>query len=321
MSIDCITIDIAVHQYGLFERGQATELGMSPEQIDRRVATGRWRGVQPGVYIVGAAPPSPHQQLLAGCLAAGGDAIASHRAAAWLWGLDGFRSGPVELTLASHRGARPVGALLHHSQRFDPVDRTVRSGVPVTTRERTIIDLGAVVRPLRVEMALESYLRTGGSITRLGQRLEAIGGRGCRGVGVLREILEGRRPGRGAGSPLEVRFSRLLRDAGARMPERQYPIAVHGGEVYVVDAAYADRMVAIELQGEEYHGTGRAVRRDRRRFSRLARVGWTGVEFTTEDIEDHPEFVIGTLLDLVPDLFADDPGNRGRLQKERYGLA
>jgi len=114
-----------------------------------------------------------------------------------------------------------------------------------------------------------------------------------------------------------VRFTQLLRSAGARLPERQYPIAVGGGELYVVDAAYVSAMVAIELQSEEFHASLRAVRRDRRRFSWLARFGWHALEFTDQDIDDDPEFVIATLLDLVPDLFASEPLQPAQMRKER----
>ena len=296
-------IESALRHHGVIGRDEAIALGATDHFIQQRLATGRWRRAHPDAYVVGAAPLTPHQRLMAACVAAGPDAVASHRAAAWLWGFEGFTSAPTELTVANGRGPVPCGVIVHSSKRFDPVDRTVQASIPVTTRERTLVDLGAVVRPLRVEMALESYLRKGGSIARVRQRLDALGGRGCRGVGVLREVLDGRKPGRAAGSPLEVRFTRLLRDAGARLPERQYAIPVGRGELYVVDAAYVETKVAIELQGGQYHDSARAVRRDRRRFTWLARLGWTGVEFTADEIRNQPEYVIGTLLDLVPDLF------------------
>src|SRR3954462_15418411 len=150
MVSECEVINLASRQHGVVSTAQAAELGLGRHHIAARLSAGRWRLVHDGVYVIGAAPPTRHQALMAACLAAGGGAVASHRAAAWLWGLDGFSSAPTELTLATRRGARPVGVLLHHTQRFHEVDRTVQAGVPVTTRDRTLIDLGAVVRPLRV---------------------------------------------------------------------------------------------------------------------------------------------------------------------------
>src|SRR5436309_1937758 len=93
--------EAAARQQGLLERSQAIALGISPQQIDRLVRSGRWRVAHAGAYVIGGAPPSRHQSLMAAVLAAGPDAMASHRAAAWLWGFDGFAAPPLELTVAN----------------------------------------------------------------------------------------------------------------------------------------------------------------------------------------------------------------------------
>src|SRR3954470_18744918 len=177
-------IRVAASQHGLISRPHATMLGVTEKQLQHLLQLGRWRAVRPGVYAVGGIPVTTHMTLLAAGLAAGADAVASHRAAAWLWGFEGFSTAPTELTVASNRGPGLADVIVHHSKRFDPVDRTTFASVPVTTRERTIIDLGAVVRPYLVETALHHYLRTGGTLRKLEWRLDEIGGRGCRGVGV-----------------------------------------------------------------------------------------------------------------------------------------
>src|SRR5438270_711211 len=124
----------------------AIRLGATREFIQTRLDRGAWRLVYPGVYVVGGAPDTPHQRLVAACLAAGPDAVASHRAAGWVWRYDGFEHpGPLEITFVEGRGPLRQGVILHRTRRLDPADGTVHNGIPVTTRERTLIDLGALV--------------------------------------------------------------------------------------------------------------------------------------------------------------------------------
>src|SRR3954469_14472274 len=93
-------IRVAASHHGLISRPQATELGVTDKQMQTLLETGRWRAVRPGVYAVGGIPVTTHMTLLAACLAAGADAVASHRAAAWLWAFEGFSTTPTELTVA-----------------------------------------------------------------------------------------------------------------------------------------------------------------------------------------------------------------------------
>ena len=45
------------------------------------------------------APATWHQRLMAACLVGGPGAVASHRSAGALWGLDGLAPGPIEVTV------------------------------------------------------------------------------------------------------------------------------------------------------------------------------------------------------------------------------
>ena len=86
---------------------QGTDVGITERQLQWLLERGRWHAVRPGVYAVGGVPVTKHMTLLAACLAAGSDAVASHRAAAWTWGYDPFDSCPLEVGLhcSSHRRA------------------------------------------------------------------------------------------------------------------------------------------------------------------------------------------------------------------------
>src|SRR5437016_1482122 len=81
-----------------FSRAQALVCGVTSDMVDRRVASGLWQRVYPGVYRLAGVPTTWQQALFAACLAWGDGAVISHRAAGALWGFPGF--GPsIELSV------------------------------------------------------------------------------------------------------------------------------------------------------------------------------------------------------------------------------
>ena len=148
---------IAARQHGLFTNPQALAAGLSATAIADRLRAGRLHRLEPQVYRIAGAPDSWHQRLMAACLAENG--VASHRAAASLFDLDGFPPRVVEVTV--HRWERRVNCSLrvHESTDLADTHRSERRGIPVTTIERTLIDLGAVVPRIRVEHAFDDALQ------------------------------------------------------------------------------------------------------------------------------------------------------------------
>ena len=294
---------IASRQHGVIDLRQAVRIGTTEDAIRTRLARGSWRQLHSGVYVVGGAPDTPEQRLTAACLAAGPDAVASHRAGAWVWGFDGFEHpGPREITFAEGRGPLPADSIRHRTRRFDPIDRTVHNGIPVTTRERTLIDLGAVVRPFLVETAVESYLRTGGTLTRLNARIEAVAGRGCRGVGVLRGVLKGRLQGGALGSPLEVAFKRLLERNGIEPPVAQYEVKLPDGSSVVLDFAWPQYKAAVDVHGWAHHRNKVVFEGDFSRMPELEQIGWRYRMYTHKAVTRREAMVLHSLLTAIPEL-------------------
>ena len=84
MDADVIAGRVAAGQHGLITVGQAVDVGLSQDQIDRRVRTGRWRRARRGVFALAGTRDTWHQALLAVILRAGDGAVASHLSAAVL---------------------------------------------------------------------------------------------------------------------------------------------------------------------------------------------------------------------------------------------
>ena|SRR5437870_1309845 len=212
--------DLAAQQYGLVERSQLLALGLTDDAVWRRARADVWEEVLPGVYRVAGARRSWQQDLLAACLWAGPHGVASHRAAAGLWRLEGFGEGPLEISAPKrHRTART--ALIVHRSVSDPRFVTDAQGIPVTNPSRTLMDLAGVVGAEPLERALDYALRREmTSVRQLRWGIAQLLGPGRRGVGVLRRLLDEREPGSVPSvTDFQGRVRKLLAGAGLEAVE------------------------------------------------------------------------------------------------------
>jgi hypothetical protein len=100
--------ELAERQHGVVARTQLRALGFENGWIDRQVGSYRLHGVYRGVYAVGHARLTRKGRWMGAVLAAGREALLSHRSAAALWGLTSLPSHkPEVLTL---RRLRPTAS-------------------------------------------------------------------------------------------------------------------------------------------------------------------------------------------------------------------
>lgn len=282
---------VALPQHGAFSQDQALGAGFTPSAIARRVASGEWVRMLPRTYRIAAVPRTWRQRAMAACLWGGESAVLSHRAAGALWQLDGVTRGPVEVTVRRGRTLYAPGVSVHLSAALPPAEVRRVEGIPVTSPERTLIDLAAVLGERGLELALEDALRRGLTTPeRISDRLGELGGKGRRGCTTLRRLLEMRGGGR-AESVLEVDVERFLRARGlAGYFVRQY--AVWDGERWRrLDWAAPDQMVALEADSWRYHGGRRAWSSDRARNDRLEALGWRFVGITRQGVDREPDLL------------------------------
>ena len=285
----------AEQQYGVFTRTQAADQDLTHDEISLRVQNGRWDLLRRGLYLVGGAPDSWRRQLMEAVLAAGERAAVSHRAAAALHGIEGFRPGVVEVTTPRPRRFRTGDAIVHTSKRFPAVDVTELAGIAVTTPARTLIDLGAVVAPERVEAALDCALREGlTSLPFVRFRLGEVRGRGRRGAGVIVPFIADRNAGPVPESRAERRYLRLLSDHGLPAPTLQFRVRRGGRVVARVDAAWPDRLLAVEIDGHRGHATRQERAHDSARGNEIELLGWRLLRFTTDQLWTTPARVVST---------------------------
>ncbi|HEY3096691.1 MAG TPA: DUF559 domain-containing protein [Acidimicrobiia bacterium] len=228
---------------------------------------------------------------MAACLA--GPAVASHRAAAALWGFVDSEEDLVEVTALRHRRRHSSDVVWHESQHLDAREVTEIDRIPLTRPLRTVLDLGVVFDGDRLEELFEDGLRRGWFSTKgVWRRWEQLGGVLRPGGRVVRAVLERKSAGeRPAGSILETRFRQLLRRAGLPSPVSQYE--VYDGDEFIarVDFAYPELGVVIEVDGEERHA-GRSSRKfDAQRERRLVVLRLRVLRFHWDDVHKNPEAV------------------------------
>src|SRR5947208_7102429 len=130
-------LSLAQTQHGAISRRQALSEGMPARAIDRRLASGEWVRMFQGAYRLGGSECTWEQTIMAGCLAAGPGAVASHRAAAALLGMPGVPRW-VEVTVPESRRVELEGVITHRTRLLSPEDIGTVKDIPVTRAARTI---------------------------------------------------------------------------------------------------------------------------------------------------------------------------------------
>jgi very-short-patch-repair endonuclease len=289
--LDVAVAQMAARQRSLIHRDQARSLGMTLRQYQARTRSGLYVRSQPNVVRLASSPVSWGQRLLAACMSAGDGTVASHRAAALLWGLRGIEQAPVEITVPPGRRPTLYEVVVHRAAVADD-ETTVRQGIPVTGPTASLVSLGAVLGPAALESAVEdALLRRLTTVKRLLAAVGQVGGPGRMGRAALRRVLEERGPDAAATeSVLEDMMVRLLRAAGIDDFERQYWV---GG--YRLDFASPARKLGIEVNGVAFHSASDDVQRNCRKLNRLRALGWRILQFTWADLRYRPDDVLADL--------------------------
>jgi predicted transcriptional regulator of viral defense system len=296
---DRVLSEIAACQHGIVTRAAALAAGITPRQLDRRVANGRLTRVHPGIYLVAGAPATWEQRLTSSVLAAGNGAVASHGSAAAAWGLRGsVRERQMEVTV--HRGRLPriADTRVHRSAVLADVDVTVVHGMPITSIPRTLVDLSASRGIGWLARAMDDAMRRNltmlPDIRECANRLTGAPGRR---PSVVRLLVDERFSigGGKTHSWLERVVLGLLEDAGIPAPVPQYEVVLEGHR-YFLDFAWPDRKVALEADGFGTHSSYASFHDDRRRDLRLRRDGWDVLHVTDETPTQE---IVDTVLDAL----------------------
>ncbi len=249
-----------------------TTSGLSNDAWHRALRSGRLVAVHRHVARLPGAPPTAAQRIAAAVMAAGPQAVASHRSAAWLWKLVDDPGQFCHVISRQSRSRRNLnGVIVHRPRDRQRLVPQRRLGIACTDPLRTLLDLGAgdsdLVSPA-VGEALSAGLVT---LDALSAALEQHARPGRTGVVALRQaIIDWSIDHLPADSTLEIMFTKLVQRY--RLPPVTFHESIEGWEV---DFRFVGTAVIVECDGWSTHGLDRdQFERDRRRDLDLGAAGW-----------------------------------------------
>ena len=271
--------------HGLVTRAAAKNAGISASTWYRALRTGLLDPLHQNVARLYGAAVTPEQTIAAAVLAAGPGAMASHRSAAYLWGVPRPGDEPPDVMLVNRsRRATVDGACIHRPRDHVDLKPVLRKNIRTTNILRTLCDLGAL-DPSSVPGAVGHVVTTGlASPVALRRAVIRHSRRGRAGVPALRDALdEWVIDGKPVDSVLEPAMRKLLADH--KLPPVEFHPIVGG---YEIDFRFIDSNVLLECDGWETHGRNKwNFEKDRTRDNELTALGWIVVRFTYRGITRH----------------------------------
>ena len=271
---------LAAKQQQLVTLTQCRDVGLTEDHVRYSIRTGVMVKVRRTVFRWCGARPTWRMMAMAAVLEAGEGAVLSHRSAAILWGfLPEHEEGDLEITYPK---ARRLPGVRAHRHSLTENERTKRFGVPVTTAERTLLDLAESCPPLEIGRHIDEALRRNlTTIPKLAAAYRAHAGLGRRRTSAMRHALAERGVGYDPGADdWEFRMDRLWEEL--RLPEakRQHKVRTKW-RTYVIDRAIVDLKIGVEWNGRATHGSRSAFDYDSDRRADLVEAGWLMLDFTS----------------------------------------
>jgi hypothetical protein len=301
VAADDLVAEIAARQLGLVTREQALEAGVTPRAIERRLARGLLVVVRRGLYRTVFAPETWLQHAFAACLGREGEVVVSHEGAAYLHGL--LAKEPAELDLIATSDISRASHLARvHRTSLGPHERVIVTGIPTTSKARTVADLTGRLPARRLRELVDRVMvgaAPGTERAQLGRDIGRYAGERRRGSPELRAALAAwtGEQGRSGGmqSVLEAEVLRVL--LAGRLPR---PVCQHRlllprvGTVYV-DFAWPEQRVGLEVDGFRFHAGRQQFDHDRRRGNELLLAGWDVLHTTSTEMRRDPKSLIRTV--------------------------
>jgi hypothetical protein len=279
---------LAERQHGVIAHWQLLDLGLGEGLSLRRREGGLLIPLHRGVFALGHTRLSREGRWMAAVLACGPGAVLSHFSAGQLWNLCGS-PGPVEV-LRRSGGATHRGLRLHQTRRLEPFEVRLEKGIPVTSIERTLLDLAGRMGTKRIERVLVQADKTGNlSWPTLARILYKR--RGRKGAGRLKRIAAEVDPRAVETlSVTEIDFLALWRETGLPLPAVNVLVEGH-----LVDFLWPRQKVVVETDSWGFHGDRPSFERDHQTDVELVAAGYDVHHATYKMLERHPDLFLSNV--------------------------
>ena len=282
-------------QGGVFTRDQAVS-ACTPAQIRSYLRRGIWRRTPwSGLYVDGDLPDDVPTLIRAASLWLGGDLVACHSTAAFLWGFDiqaaDATRGRLHFLGPAELDNRRLPGLQVHPSSLGTEDAVLRAGVWCTPPDRTACDVARLGPTIDALAWLDRSLRTGycSPDRLLAARARMRGLRGVERLDPLIPLADGR-----VESEMESRMRWRFVAAGLPAPSVQVQVGTDG-RCHRLDTAWEDLLLAAEFDGLQAHMTRAQLAADRDRHNWLSERRWMLLHFTGVDVYRRHEAMVGTV--------------------------
>lgn len=297
--IDAVVAALAAGQRGVFADRQAEDCGADRKLIARRIAAGLWLRVAPGVLGLPGHPPSFVRSLWIALLAAPPRTVVSHWSAAALHGMTGYPRNRFHITVPRGTHLLNPVAVVHQTSAMPEV--VWLQGLPVTTIERTVVDLGKVSSPGRLGPAVEDLVLDGRStLEKMRREFLRLARQGRNGVTVVRQVLDDRDGSSTPSRPrLEAALDRILDALPGAPPRHEAPLPGWEWTQARVDRRYDEERLIVEGDGRRWHARTADFTRDRQRDRQAMLAGYRVARYAYGELIDDPDGVRAELLALL----------------------
>ncbi|MEZ5382313.1 MAG: hypothetical protein R2754_11055 [Microthrixaceae bacterium] len=274
----------------VFSASEASGFGISGDALRQRASAGGLQRVGRGWYAMADRPLTWTHRMEWATRATGG--VATHRSAAVLWKLDGFRASPPEVLVPYERRVRPVGVKVRRTRRWDPGAHAERDGIAVVGPPLLIGQLAAFVALGRLRASADQLIREQHTDLAALVRAHAATPVGTPGRRAMGEVLEQfAHDQRVPASDFSRQVAELLVAAGLPAPVLEHCFFDADGLIQMVDLAYPD-VLAIGLDSLAHHRDRATFMRDRQARNRLELAGIKVLTFTWWDFRDEPDRLV-----------------------------
>jgi hypothetical protein len=283
-------------QGGVFTRDQALE-NHSSNEVRGCLRRGDWRRTPwTGLYVDGELPDDVPTLIRAASVWLGGDLVACHSTAAYLWDFD---LQPLDVTRRRLHFLGPpdvdnrlLAGLQVHPSSLGTDDAVLRHGVWCTPPDRTACDVARLGPAIDGLAHLDAALRTGRCSTErlIGARTAMRGLRGVERLDKLIPVADGE-----VDSAMESRMRWRFIAAGLPTPTVQIVVGDPWRRWHRIDVGWEDLLLGAEFDGLAAHMTRQQLADDRDRHNWLTERQWMLLHFTSVDVYRRHEAMVETV--------------------------
>jgi hypothetical protein len=292
-----LLVALATPQYGVFTWAQGVACGYPTSTMQRMIADGTFRRVQPTVYTTQLGRLALDGWRAAALLATDPDSALIRQSALAVFDCSRFQSTDLHLGVPRRRRRRLVDVRIELCAAADAGHVVEVRGHRVTSFPWTVSDLGTVLEPEQIAQVIQQgRLRGLLELCDLDAVLALRGRfRGCRNV---RKALAMYRAGSaGTRSAIEDRVYGWVKELVRKVPPPNMHVRA-GDQEFEIDIPFLSRRLCIEVDGP-LHDDPDQIERDRVRDAALRAAGFRVERFHWHDIRYRPQWCKRRLRELL----------------------